>query len=243
MTRWFAFVSAALVLFSAGGAFAGAITETKFALHVKATTKKTTTICTTWSPVPPESTWGTSPPTPCANFVTSGDLLTSYYIYLVVAETDDAGISGMSCGVDYAAGLRVEWQDCETSCSPTGDPTANGLLRGAVSPDLRGIHRRIENAAVSPNGVQAVAGWFTAYAYSPNRLSITGNFPVDDPSPAATDCNSKSAVIKPIQAGWVEFSAGGMSQGCNPCTPPCFTPVRPSSWGRLKNRYAQGLRV
>ena len=49
-----------------------------------------------------------------------------------------------------------------------------------------------------------------------------------------------------IQAGWVSFGGaakGYDTDGCNPLLTPCnndLTPVRPTTWGRIKSQYVEG---
>jgi hypothetical protein len=243
MKRWFAVTLSAAVLFTASSALAGAFIDTKFALHVKSTTKSQKTICNSWSPVPPDSTWGTNPPTPCSAFVTAADVTTNYYIYLVVVElTDDAqpgnGIAGLSCGVQYGTGLLVGWTRCSDLEFPSGAwPATGGGNRITWAPQTN-----CQDSVVPPYGVQTVAGWFSAYAYGPDHFRLTPNNNVPLPEVVVADCNAAETFLNNEAVGVVVFSAGATIQGCNPCLTSdglCHTPARPTTWGRIKTKYGE----
>lgn len=244
MKRWFAVTLGAAVLFTASSALAGALTDTKFALHVKATTKSQKTVCNIWSPVPPESTWATTPPTPCNNFVTAADVITNYYVYLVVVEaTDDAipnnGIAGISCGVQYGAGLLIGWNRCSDLEFQSGAwPSTGGGNRITWAPQTN-----CQDTVVPPYGVQTVAGFFTAYAYGPDHLRLTPNNNVPLPEVVVADCNAAETNMPFEAIGIVIFSAGAVTQGCNPCITEdglCHTPALPTTWGRIKTQFGSG---
>ena len=246
MKRWFAAMVSAAVLFSASSALAGAVLDTKFALHVKNTTKNTKSQCTTWSPVPPDSTWGTSPPTPCDNFVTSADLGITYYVYLVIAETNDAGIAGISCGVQYGTGLAVSgWNRCSDLEFPSGAwPAPGGGNRITWAPQTNCQRKQPTDGTNPGSKVTAVAGWFYLTSYYnyliPNAMiSLTPNYNVPVPEVAFVDCSASETQLafNHVGHGVINMGTGGPLFGCNPYLGPCEEPVavRSTTWGRIKN--------
>jgi hypothetical protein len=243
MNRLFAILVSAAVLFSASGAFAGAMVDTKFALHVKNTTKNQTTLCTTWSPVPPDTlTWGTNPPTACSNFVTKGasDAANpTFLVYLVAANADPVeGIGGIGCGIEYGSGLIVlSWTRCSDLEFSSGLWPASGggnRITWATQTNCQ----RLQVPSQSGN-LQAVAGVFTVYLYGPDRFSVTTNNNVPTPELSVANCNAAETFLadRLDQAGFVEFSVGATVDGCNPCVTPCGTPVNKTTWGKIKSSY------
>jgi hypothetical protein len=217
-------------------AFSDTIQDTKFVLHVKAATSAPGTECTTWSPVPPDTAWDTNPPVPCNDFVTAGDLNANYNVYLVVAETNPDGIAGISCGIAYGSGLLIGW----TRCSDLEFPSGGWPGSGSGNRITWANQTNCQKTVVPPNGVQVVAGWFSVYAYSRDRIWITQNHQVPSPELVVADCNAAESQIDPTAAGWADFSAGEWG-GCNTClTDYCIEPVEGSTWGRLKTRYPRG---
>jgi hypothetical protein len=229
-------------------------TDAVFALHVAAPTTKTSTICTTYSPLDPAHPGGQLS---CSSFNVHGALCTPYLVYLVVAKVDTDGVAGVSLGLDYNgdAGRGVDvtaWTLCSDglefrSTGPRGEwPESGG--------GTRIVWVTCQKTVNGSDGVQAVMGALEAYAYSSDRLKITPNRPLDSgPELHVANCDGAEAQADSVlHVGWAGF---GNWWGCNPCpydcfadagertespeppSGPCPAPARPSTWGRIKSLF------
>jgi hypothetical protein len=69
------------------------------------------------------------------------------------------------------------------------------------------------------------------------RLTVR---PVDGNAKVA-DCSASETLVPSGLLGYVQFSASGTTQGCNPCiVDTCDpTPVEDTTWGSIKNLYSR----
>ncbi len=175
----------------------------------------------------------------------SGDGTARYYGVLLAAPmtedpTQSFELAGMQLAIDYpptgtpGGGVNiVSWTSCGDLEFPQDDWTepGGGNTITWVTP---------ENCQVEDF---AVAGVFYISAYTPGTLSVvpydkTGKIKV-------ANCRAAEMEIEvPMtQAGWVSFGGAGKgtdTDGCNPLLTPCndeATPVRPTTWGRIKTQY------
>jgi hypothetical protein len=228
-------VSFALV----GGAFAGTQEGSVFTLHAKAHTLKATTICTTWKPTIPCSTYNLTWPVGLATET-----------YLVIAKVPDAvkGIAGVSCGIlyDNALGSGVDvfgWTLCADLEFTNGALTCPPDLPPCEWPISGGGNRitwvsttNCQRTVIAPDGVHAIAGAFYLYAYGPDIFRLTPNLNLQIPELAVADCNASTTYL-PMDGsatGWLGFG----QPGCNPCAEYCGPdPVEATTWGRVKTQY------
>jgi hypothetical protein len=160
--------------------------------------------------------------TDCSEIVTSGDLDTEYYAYVMATDLDTAtGIAGVQFGISYddTLGRGVDvfdfgWQYCTLLEWPTEDwPRANtgNLLTWNQNTDCQ-------------RGFPVVVGFFTVVAHSPDRLRIIPR-PVDGLARvSACGLNTVNAPekmddLKLENLGWADFGGYGGGQGYNPCDP------------------------
>jgi hypothetical protein len=189
----------------------------------------------------------------CADIVTSGTLYAvGHYVHLLVTDGHaGAGISSLECSVDYAnepmGGVDVfGFTGCGTLVSSS--PGVYGPWPSARShvliewPDPN--CQQIEPGTPG-SGVVANAGYFYVSAYTADDLRI-----IPSPVSGVARVTSCAAVVDTVEGGGVvrvpshlgsaRFSAGGTEPGYSPCG--LATPVRPTTWGRIKATY-RGLRA
>jgi hypothetical protein len=185
---------------------------------------------------------------PCDGIVTAGNLYPAlYYVQLLVTDGNrEAGVSALECGIDYQnpilQGLDIfGFTLCADLLYPTAG--ANGPWPSALS------HARIEwtdpncqqyEPGAPGSGVVADAGYFYLSAYSADDLRI-----IPSPVSGVARVASCAAVVGTVEGGGVvrvpshlgsaRFSAGGTEPGYSPCG--LATPVRPTTWGRIKATY------
>jgi hypothetical protein len=201
--------------FGAPNAYANNSPAPKVALHVSGATTKTATICTTWSP--------NGRGIPCSQYVVTGALHQSLLVYMVIAQVDTPlfsdGITGISMGIQYngntGQGLDViGWTLCSDgieypNAGPRGDWPASG--GGNVVTWITCQETRIGN-----DGVHAVVGAFSVYAYSSDQMRITPNRNLDGGSSFAL-ANCQGSEKHPdtlVTLGRAGFGTPGL----NPCT-------------------------
>src|SRR5262245_48166052 len=140
----------------------------KIAIHVKAATTKFGTVCGSWAPA-----------TPCSQYNTGGRVGVEQYVYLVVGNASMAGLTSAEFGMDYdpTEGVSLDvhaWTLCaSTMLSSTG---VHGEWPSAGSGLM--AFWNCQSNWIEPNGVHALIGVLSVYAYSADTLKITGN-PID----------------------------------------------------------------
>ena len=215
LSRWL-FLAALLFSFGIQQAQAGNQLTPKVALHVSATTSKSTTICSTWSP--------NGKRIPCSDYATEGPLGENLLVYMVIAQADtplfSGGVGGISMGIEYngdvGQGVDVfSWTMCADglqfpNAGPRGEwPESGG---GNLVTWLFCQNQRIGN-----DGMHAVVGAFGLYAYSADQLKITPNRNLQSgPFLALANC---SAVEVPLDSIFAAGRAGFGVSGRNPCSP------------------------
>jgi hypothetical protein len=202
--------------------------------------------------------------TPCYNYDTWCEPRGAGQVYVVVAKATE-GVSAASFGLTYGGSSHtgidptwVTWTPCADGLSfPSGDgvhglfPNPGGGLRITWNPSTS-----CQTQVIGSAGVHAVVGVLYVYAYSSDVLRITPNNNVG-PTPELAVSNCAGVVtdlfqiwgpyIWPSLVGTVGFID---QRGSNPCalygpelktlvSSPCTTPVRPSTWGKVKSRYKE----
>ena len=179
-----------------------------------------------------------APTSPCSDYVTEWLVGQPATVWLVAAHGPPEGVGGLTCGILYEGsavggetrhnGIGVDVDDW-TLCA-----SGLQLISGGSSPEdewpASGGGIRLtwdtttdcQTTALGDDGIHAIAGYFTVYAYSPDHLDIAPNYNVSaGPEFSVTDCNEDAFdLIYPQAAGAVGF---GDAQGYNPCsqTPVC----------------------
>ena len=170
---------------------------------------------------------GAISPPPCnsgqTNFSVTGNIHTSYDLYLVAADGDSAtGISGVCFGIDYdgqpQSGLDIfswiSWGDSEYRGGATGvawpsDGSGNLILWD------HSHCKKTPASGDSDGDVSAILGVFYVYAYSTDVFSITKRDYAETPDFSAIGCSGKHADLAfPSHAGKVGFGTAG-SDPCN----------------------------
>ena len=224
----------AVILTGSGEAESATYTNAKLALHLTHPPAKNAPsyICQNESP--------NALNIPCSSYVVEGTTLTTYSLYLVVAGTDPAdtsealaqGTTGVSLGIAYNgtthAGVDVTgWTSCADLEFPNDWPNAGG---GNVL-----TWSGCQGTVINPDGIHAVVGAFSVYAYEPDMFFITPNFKALNALNVA-DCSGTQWDVHPLNVAKVTF--GGVPAACNPCAYPCLNdPVLPATWGKIKNKY------
>jgi len=228
-------VGLVFVLLAARQTFGGTDIGPKIALHVTATTTKSTSICSTWS-----SDVAT---VPCSGYLVQGDLRQDLLVYLVIAQADTpsfaGGVAGITAGIEYDGrrghGVDVNaWTVCADgldipNAGPGGEWPASG--GGAIITWLN-----CQESRVGGDGYHAVVGAFSVYAYSADRLRVTPNRNLQS-GPQITLANCFAEEFGVTDTTLALGSAGFGTSGFNPCHP---LPVEPTTWGRLKTKYGSG---
>jgi len=226
-------VAVTLICSAAIEAESATYTHAKIALHLTHLPAKNSVsfICQTESP----NTLGIS----CGNYVVAGATNTPYSMYLVIAGADPAdtsealasGTRGISLGIYYngagaSNGLDVTgWTSCADLEFPNDWPNPGG---GNVL-----TWTECQSTVISPDGVHAVVGAFSVYAYGEDRFYITPNTTALN---ALTVADCAGAQWDVSNAARVSF--GNFYVSCNPCAAYCFDdPVLPTTWGKIKSKY------
>ena len=178
---------------------------------------------------------------PCSSYVVEGALNTPYSLYVVLAQADPAdtnealgqGTRGVSLGIGYngnaSEGVDVAgWTSCADLEFPNDWPNS-GSGNVLTWVDCQGT-------VISPDGMHAVIGAFSIYAYSVDSFFITPNTKTMIPALTAADCNGAQWDLYLGNVGRLEF--GTLRYSCNPCVTDCIgDPVLPVTWGKIKSKY------
>lgn len=204
------------------------------------------------APLPSPCTVGA--PSECRDAVTAAGLAGTngqrYYVFLLVSRPDsyDDGIAGVQCGIDYQTGGAGDVSDGQgldilswTLCATLEFPTPGDH----AWPRPGGGNLITWDPANCDYLRPSVAGYFYVAAYSDDRLRLTVR-PVDGLAAVAA-CKARQINLLPASLGYVSFSAGAGTPGCNPClkddcepggrTFRSQVPVTPMSWGSIKALY------
>jgi hypothetical protein len=167
-----------------------------------------------------------------------GGSSTFYFVYLLAARGNVENIAGLQCGISYQTdqpsqdvdGVGVDvfgWTLCATL--EFTQPGAN------LWPKPGGGNLMTWDALIRcQTGEVAVAGYFYVGAYSADRMSVKKR-PADMAAKVA-DCSSAEAPpLGDEDLGFVHFSAGAATLGCNPCVMNCMpVPVEETTWSGIK---------
>jgi len=176
----------------------------------------------------------------CGNAVTKGDLAQLYHVQMITDRGDslgmDSGIAGVQVGLDYEGGVSeteqlfpitiFSWTLCATLQFASPDPlwplpgSGNLITWDAV---LSCQRNRL-----------AIAGYFYMSAYGPGTLRLTPR-PADMVAKVA-DCGSLEVILPEGALGFAAFSAGAVTNGCNPCLVDCApVAVEEATWSKVKS--------
>lgn len=160
------------------------------------------------------------PVDPCSQFVTEGEVLVSYDVYVAVAHLDtDVGFRGTDFGLQYDAPLGVfDWTTCSDLEFPSGGWPASGS--GNV---LTWQHCQQNIAPGFPGeGGREFVGVLYVYAYGSGHIQI-GPRPVPIRSPNVASCSGLESHVPLDHWGFAGF---GFSHGYNPCFAQPPAPVK-----------------
>lgn len=219
------------IVLGAGSALAAPFdNQPKILLHIKGTTTKNA--CTAGS----VANCQTDP-------ITQADLTPAegpyYFVYLLAAKGASENLAGMQCGISYqtdqpsqdADGMGVDvfgWTLCATL--EFVQPGAN------LWPKPGGGNLITWDAILRcQTGEVAVAGYFYLGAYSADKMSVKKR-PADNAAKVARCDSAEEPPLGVEDLGFISFSAGGTTVGCNPCVAPgCEgVPVEPTTWSNIK---------
>ena len=182
----------------------------------------------------------------CADAIVSGDIATPesgpyYFVYLLAARGDLAGLSGFQVGLTYEEG--------------NVDGMTNGVgldiyefvmcARGFFGPTPSPLWPRPGSGTIltwdydndgCQTGDTSLMGYFYVGAYSPDTMTLIPR-PIDGVAKTVT-CDNEENVIDPDDLGFVAFSPSAATPGCNPCLGPCedATPTQRITWSGVKAR-------
>jgi len=163
----------------------------------------------------------------CATATTSGSTITGsgpyYFVYVLAAKGAMTDVAGVQFGVMYQDGQFWGQQDGQkldifawVNCATLEFPMTNwpGPRTGNLV--------TWDATARCQVGETAVAGYFYLGAYAADQLKLVPR-QVDDRALLA-DCGAIERTLSTQDLGWVEFSNGAMTAGCNPCVELCGEP-------------------
>ena len=166
------------------------------------------------------------------------DANTFYFVYLLAVKAYLPNLAGLQCGIQYEGGADPEggespinisaWTSCATLEFPT--PGADAWPRPGGGNLLTW-----DALNTCQTGEVGVAGYFYLGAYAPATMRLTTR-PVSGLATLA-DCSSvESEPLLTKDLGFVAFSAGALTDGCNPCITECMpVAVAPTSWSGIKS--------
>lgn len=165
---------------------------------------------------------------------------TFYFVYLLAVKASIPNLAGLQCGIQYEGGANpsggespiniAEWKNCATLEFPT--PGADAWPRP-------GGGNLITWDAVNScqTGEVGVAGYFYLGAYAPATMRLTTR-PASGLATLA-DCSDPPNESEPLltkDLGFVAFSAGAVTEGCNSCAVECMpVAVAATSWSGVKS--------
>jgi hypothetical protein len=247
-----ALISSLLATAFAGVAFAGTQDQAVLALHVQAHAAKATLTC-----AGQKNNTSLDPNTKgihCGNYVITSKLVTSD-VYLVVANgRADAGVAGLSCGIDYPAALSASgWILCADLDFPNGGwPSPGGGNRITWAPGTRcqdGSAPEDQDSSVwdimnlmpghgrdygpGQYNVHAIAGAFYMYSYGGAAvLQVTPNNGAGSELRVA-DCSSAESDVT-MGGGAIGYNG---ASGFNPCL--SIVPTEVTTWGAIKAKTSE----
>jgi hypothetical protein len=200
--------------------------------------------------------------TPCYSYEVSCQPFGPGQVYLVVTHAGGEGVTAASFGVSYSGSTRtgidpahVTWTGCADGLSfPNSDgvhglfPQPGGGLR--ITWNTANGCPAATQEAIGNAGVHAVVGVFYVYAYSNDILRVTPNYNLEGGVPELAVANCAGITTDLVQiwglptalqrcgsVGFNEYGRNPCEQFAAPAQAPCTTPIRPTTWGRLKATY------
>jgi hypothetical protein len=183
--------------------------------------------------------------TACSSFVTEGNLLTPYDLFIVVAQADTLGVSGAQFGIEYNndTGAGVDFTGGFLLCaSGLQFPSTNWPASGEGNAITWNVVTQCGRTQIPPDGIHGTVGGFYMYAYSDDQFKVTEHKKLSTaPVLKVANCSGvEKILIASKVAGWVGF---GASEDCNPCNLACDeVPVEATTWGRIKSQYGRELK-
>jgi len=223
----------------------------------------TTTIEPNYSPNWNSNT-KTPNPLSCFDYSVSCEPMGAGEVYLVIGKAGTEGVAGVSFGISYGGSSQVGIDPAWVTWTPCADglqfPNSDGVHGDFPQPgggirvtwSLAGGCPAATQQVIGAHGAHAVVGVFYVYAYSPDVLRVTPNNNITGgPELAIVSCAGVTTDLLQIWGpqlastilGQVGFNQMGLNPcGYPPCEPcpqsaPCITPIRPTTWGKIKARY------
>ena len=169
----------------------------------------------------------------------ANDPNTFYFVYILAVKASMPNMAGVQFGIEYEGGYNpdggnspiniAEWTLCGTLEFKTVEPAwpapgSGNLITWSTSSECQ-------------TGEVGVAGFFYLGAYAPGMMTLDMR-PVDNVAKLA-DCTDPPFESEPLltkDLGFVAFSAGAITEGCNPCLTECMpVAVQPTTWSGIKS--------
>lgn len=157
----------------------------------------------------------------------------SKWVWLLVCNgSDSLGIAGVELGIQFGGGIVMNsWTRCtDLEFAQAGWPASGTGNALTWVPSINCQNQKSEPYV--PGTVIAIAGAFDVTIYAPDQLMSTPR-PVSAQA-AVASCAAATTVISGMFPSHLGI-AGFCAPGYNPCNAP--TPVRETSWGRIKSFY------
>jgi hypothetical protein len=162
-----------------------------------------------------------------------GSYPSNYTVWALVCNgSDSLGIAGAGFGIEYGGNVIVNnWTRCADLDFP--QPGWPASVTGNVITWVPTTNCQDETSEpFVPGSVIAVLGAFNVTVYGPDQFASTPRPGVGIAEVA--DCSAAETVISGLFPSHLGI-AGFCTPGYSPCNAP--TPVRETSWGRIKNQY------
>jgi hypothetical protein len=153
--------------------------------------------------------------------------------FLVCNASDSLGIAGMEFGISFPPQIAVgQPKACGDLDFPqNGWPaTGSGIL---VTWDRITHCKNTNSEPFVPGTVLVIGASMYVYAYGPGQLSVTPG-PVSGRAKVA-DCRAAETDITAAFPSHLGTAGFGGAPSYNPCNGP--TPVKETTWGKIKNQY------
>ena len=188
---------------------------------------------------------------PVSNLFVSGEIETSYLMYLVIMDINTAsGLGGLSCGLTYQSGGLGQGGLALFGSMVCADQAFSSIAPNPEWPDHGSgsvfTWDTINNCqnTVDPTDPQgealAVAAGFYVYAYAEDWVRVGTRGYLAEPDFKVSDCSAvETDIAGSIFYGWAQADYGRTGFGTSGFDP-CFdsiVPVQETTWGRLKNQF------